>query len=120
MMSFQNTERCSVTERLKIVSNEIIGSYPEINSDDILKIASLCDVVTDNVDNDVIFRRYYYILFIIQNDKSNFDIVYKDMKRYCDKSFNNKLNSYLYDDIQKYVDGELESFPMISDYYGVE
>lgn len=117
MMSFQNTERCSVTERLKIVSNEIIGSYPEINSDDILKIASLCDVVTDNVDNDVIFRRYYYILFIIQNDNYNFDIVYNDMKRIC-KKLKNELNKSLYNDIEKYYDGVLESFPMISDYYG--
>ncbi len=117
MMSFQNTERCSVTERLKIVSNEIIGSYPEINSDDILKIASLCDVVTDNVDNDVIFRRYYYILFIIQNDNYNFDIVYNDMKRIC-KKLKNELNKSLYNDIEKYYDGVLDSFPMISDYYG--
>ena len=117
MMSFQNTERCSVTERLKIVSNEIIGSYPEINSDDILKIASLCDVVTDNVDNDVIFRRYYYILFIIQNDNYNFDIVYNDMKRIC-KKLKNELNKSLYNDIENYYDGVLDSFPMISDYYG--
>ena len=117
MMSFQNTERCSVTERLKIVSNEIIGSYPEINSDDILKIASLCDVVTDNVDNDVIFRRYYYILFIIQNDNYNFDIVYNDMKRIC-KKLKNELNKSLYNDIEMYYDGVLDSFPMISDYYG--
>lgn len=120
MMEFQSTERCSITERLKIVSNEIINKYPSINSDDILKIASLCDIVSDNVDCDVIFRRYYYMLFVLQDDKANFDIVYKDMKKYCDKSLNNKLNMYLYDDIEKYVNGELDKFPMISDYYGEE
>lgn len=117
MMNFQNTERCSVTERLKIVSNEIIGSYPKINSDDILKIASLCDIVTDNVDSDVIFRRYYYILFVIQNDTYNFETVYNDMKRFC-KKLKNDLNKNLYNDIERYYDGILDTFPMISDYYG--
>lgn len=120
MMKFQNTERCSITDRLRIVSNEILEMYPKISSDNILKIASLCDIVSDNVDTDVIFRRYYYILLVIQDDKSNFDIVYKDMKRFCGKELDNDLNKYLYDDIEKYVNGELDSFPMISEYYGEE
>jgi hypothetical protein len=42
------------------------------------------------------------------------------MKRFCGKDFNSKLNSYLYNDIEKYVNGELDSFPMISKYYGEE
>ena len=120
MMKFQNTERCSVTDRLRIVSSEILEMYPKIGSENILKIASLCDIVSDNVDTDIIFRRYYYILLVIQDDKPNFDIVYKDMKRFCGKDFNNKLNNYLYNDIEKYVNGELDSFPMISKYYGEE
>jgi len=118
MMSFQSTERCSVTEKLKIISNEIADAYPQIGSDNILKIASLCDIVNDNVGCDDIFRRYYYILLVIQKDKSNFDIVHKDMIRFCDKKFKNELNNYLYNDIERYVNGELDSFPMITDYYG--
>ena len=40
------------------------------------------------------------------------------MIRFCDKKFKNELNNYLYNDIEKYVNGELDSFPMITDYYG--
>jgi hypothetical protein len=117
-MKFQNTERCSTTERLKIVSSEIIDMYPKLSSESILKIAGLCDIVSDNVDCDVMFRRYYYMLLVLRDDKYNFDIVYKDMKKYCKDSLNDKLNNYLYNDIEKFCNGKLDSFPMISDYYG--
>jgi len=119
MMTFQNTERCSITERLKIVSTEIVSSYPKISSDDILKIAGLCDIVGDNVDSDVVFRRYYYILLVIKDDIYNFDIVYKDMKKFC-KGLKNDLNKNLFNDICNYYDGNINSFPIISDYYGEE
>ena len=120
MMKFQNTERCSITDRLKIVSNEIVDMYPKLGSDNILKIASLCDTVSDDVNCDVIFRRYYYMLLVLKDDKYNFDIVYKDMKKYCKGCLSNELNNYLYNDIEKYCNGKLDSFPMISDYYGKE
>lgn len=118
MMKFQNTEHLSVTDRLRVVSKEILLAYPLLSDDDILKIASLCDVVSDTVDEDVIFKRYYYILFIIQDDKTIFDIIYNDMKKYCGNNIKDNLNKYLYDDINKYYNGEIECFPMISDYYG--
>ena len=119
MMKFQSTANLSVTDRLRVVSNEIINEYPKINSNDILKIAGLCDIVTDKVDYDTIFRRYYYILLVILNDEDNFNIVYNDMLKYCN-NLNSELNNYLFDDIIKYVNNELDSFPLISDYYGEE
>lgn len=120
MMKFQCTEYCTAIERLKIVSDEIKKMYPGISSDKIKKIASFCSIVSDKVDSDDIFIRYYYILLIIQDDNFNFDIVYNDMKKYCEGRLKSQLTNYLYSDIEKYVDGSLDSFPMISDYYGNE
>ena len=120
MMKFQSTEHLSTTERLKVVTKEIIKEYPNLNDDDILKIVGLCDIVFDKITEDVIFRRYYYMLLVIKDDKENFDIIYKDMKKYCNEGIKDKLNRYLYADIERYINGEIESFPMISDYYGDE
>lgn len=116
-MKFQNTDCCTSIERLKIVSDEILQEYPNLQSDDILKIACLCDFVSKNADNDDIFRRFYYILLVIKDDKYNFDIIYNDMLNKCRPLFNDNLNKYLYDDVVKYYNGEITSFPMISDYY---
>jgi len=119
MMKFESTERLNVADRLRTVSNEIIEMYPKISSDNILKIAGLCDIVSDKVNSDIIFRRYYYILFVIQDDEFNFDIVYNDMIKLC-TDLKDELNIYLYNDIIKFANNELNSFPMISDYYGEE
>ena len=119
MMKFEKTEYCDVSERIRIVGKELLYEYPSLEVDDVMKIASLCDIVSNDVDEDVIFRRYYYILFVINN--KNIELsknVYSDMKKYCKGCLKDNLNKYLYDDIEKYYDGVIDVFPKISDYYG--
>ena len=40
------------------------------------------------------------------------------MKKYCKGCLKDKLNNYLYNDVEKYYNGEIDTFPKISDYYG--
>ena len=119
MMKFQKTDYCDASERIKIVGKELLYEYPKLNVDDVMKIASLCDIVSDNVDEDTIFRRYYYILFVMYN--TDIDLsknIFTDMKKYCKGCLKDKLNNYLYNDVEKYYNGEIDTFPKISDYYG--
>ena len=106
MMKFEKTEYCDAHERIKIVGKEILYEYPSLDVGDVMKISSLCDIVSDDVNEDVIFRRYYYILFIIYNkDIELSKKIFFDMKKYCKGCLKDKLNEYLYDDIEKYYNG---------------
>ncbi len=120
MMKFENTERYTATDRIRVVSNEIIHEYPMLNAEDVMKISALCDIVFDDVDEDVIFRRYYYILLVIKDNLAVSKKVFDDMCKYCKDCLKDRLNRILYTDLERFFNGELENFPVIGDYYGNE
>lgn len=119
-MRFDNTEHCTLSDRIRIVGRELFEEYFDLTVDDAMKIAALCDVVYDEVDADVIFRRYYYMLFVLRDNVELSKRVYSDMCKYCKDCLNDRLNCYLYEDLEKYFNGEIKSFPIIGDYYGDE
>lgn len=120
MMKFKNNENCTFAERVSMISREILKEYPTINVNDAIRISSLCDTTGKVVDEDVIFRRYYYILWILGINNPLYSKIFKDMKRYCDGSLKNDLNKVLYDEIVKYDNNEIDEFPIISNFYLAE
>ena len=118
MMKFRNVETLSPKEKVTNISIEILNEYPEIGTDLSIKIAALCDPVDDVVDEDVIFKRYYYILWKLGKSHPLFDKVLRDMKNLCAGSLKDEINKSLYEEIIKYDNNEISNFPSISDYYG--
>ena len=119
-MKFENTEHCTATDRIRVVSKEILVEYSDLTAEETMKIAALCDIVFDEVDEDVIFRRYYYMLLVLNDNIELSKKIYSDMCKYCKDCLKDRLNRILYADIERYFNGELENFPIIGDYYGNE
>ena len=117
MMRFEKTTNYSIPKRIEIVSKEILLEYPMIHPDDAVEIASACCFVPDNITQDDVFRRYYYILNSIYMNYNKANIVYNDMLKYCSEGLEDSVNIELFNDLAAYFNGELESFPIISKYY---
>lgn len=116
MMEFKNNEGLSFEDRVKQVSKEITNYYPEIYYDVADKIASLCDTITKDNDYSAIFNRYYYILLYTLK-REVFNNIFKDMVNTCSGKTFNETYINIFADLIKYYNGEIGSFPMISDYY---
>lgn len=117
MMKFENVETLTPEEKVKTIGIEILKEYPEIGTELSIEIAALCDPVDDEIDEDVIFKRYYYILWELGKNHPIFDKVLRDMKNHCAGSLKDEINQSLYEEIIKYDNNEISKFSSISDYY---
>ena len=117
MMRIQCTEGYTPKERLHEVAKEVLHEYPAISIDDAMKIAVMTDVVPEKVEVDDIFKRFYYILWIIGRYHPIYERVYRDMKLNCEGELKSPINIDLYEKIIQYTNRQIENFPPISQYY---
>lgn len=117
MMKFESVEDKDIIEKINIISNEIMDEYPTIDTQDIYKIASLCETVGDRVTIDDKFKRYYYMLLYLGKNHFLYDKIFFDMYSICSNKLEDELNKMIFEDIIKYNNGEISSFPKIIDYY---
>lgn len=117
MMKFENVEGKNVVEQINIISTEIMEEYPTVDPQDVIKIAALCETVGDEVTEDDIFRRYYYILLYLGKGYPLYNKIFLDMNSICFNKLKDNINNLIYNDIVRYNNNEILSFPKICDYY---
>lgn len=117
MMKFESVERKNVVEKINTISTEIMEEYPTIDPQDVIKIAALCNKIGDNVTIDDKFKRYYYMLLCLGKEHHLYHKIFLDMYSICYNNLQVELNKLIFEDIIKYNNGEISSFPKISDYY---
>ena len=116
MMKFEKNENLDSVDRIELVGKEILNEYSSLEINDVIKIASMCDVISESVSVDDIFRRYYYILWIIGRDNLSYYKILSDMIKYCGDGLDIPINQALFHDVLAYSNGDLFSFPDISQY----
>ena len=117
MMKFESVETKDVVEQINIISTEILNEYPSLEPQDVIKIAALCDTIGDKVTEDDMFRRYYYMLLYLGKEYYLYNKIFLDMNSICSNKLEDEINKLIFEDIIKYNNGSINSFPKISDYY---
>jgi hypothetical protein len=117
MMAFAKTDDMDITQRISTVLWEISLEYPYITENQVFKIVGFIDRVPENVSADDIVRRYYYILKIVGETNPNFNDILEDMIENVNGEFEEVNYKNLYDDLVKYKNKEINSFPNISKYF---
>ena len=116
-MNYEYTGNCTLEEKVNIVSKEIMEAYPEITLKDARYIAMLDNKVTKEADGHIKFRRLYNILLITFSNTIIFNKVLKDMiSAYNSIKDKTISETNLFEDIILFYKGELETFPIISNY----
>ncbi len=117
-MKFEENSHCTFNDRIKLVSKEILSSYPNIRIDDALDIAILDEPINKPADNDVKFMRYYYMLLILHKQIDIRNVIYFEMLNLKESGLiDDKLLTLFYE-IEKYLLGERNEFPIVSEVYG--
>lgn len=121
-MKFDYNGNLEENKRIEQVSNEIMEYYPEITSGNAMLIALIEEPITTEVNNIIYFKRLFNILYIIHQDKTIFDKVYKDLldiynsykKDGCIED--DKIDSMM-NQVNNYANGKRMDFPSISEFY---
>lgn len=116
-MRFEYNSNLLFSDRLKLVTQEILDEYPLISKDYALIAASLSSTVDDRSTNDDKFDRYYYLLKIIGRDNEEFPHVFNDLFNLYQQGFNKNINNLLTLSIIDYATGNREKFPELFEYY---
>lgn len=115
-MEFEYNGNLNYMDRVKLVANEIIRQYPEIEVESARLAASLEDVITTNPTNEIKFKRLYNILFAVQNNKSIFNHVLVDIKNIYDLGCNSNLIEAMMNELIRFVAHDRIDFPIMSEF----
>ena len=115
-MEFEYNGNLNYMDRVKLVSNEIIRQYPEIEVESAMLAASLEDLITTNPTNEMKFKRLYNILFAVQNNKSIFNHVLIDIKNIYDLGYNSNLVESMMNELIRFIVHDRIDFPVMSEF----
>ena len=115
-MQFEYNGNLDYKDRVKLVANEIIREYPEIEVESARLAASLEDVITTTSTNEIKFKRLYNILFAVQNNKSIFNHVLVDIKNIYELGCNSNIIESMMNELVRFVMKERMDFPILSEF----
>ena len=116
-MKFEYNSDKNIEERIKLISNEIINEYPEIDIGSAKKIAVLDNPIDDKLTDDDRFYRYYMIMLVITKNHSSYMSVFNDALNVYKRGLKNDVLISAMNEIIKFNNGERQTFPILSEFY---
>ena len=114
-MRFEYNSNLLFSDRLKLVTQEILDEYPLISKDYALIAASLSSTVDDRSTNDDKFDRYYFIMKFIGKNHDEFSHVFNDSYNLYKEGFQKDIYNKAMLNIINYASSDSSFFPELLD-----
>lgn len=116
-MKYEYNGHLTLEERINNISQEIIKTYPEIDTKTAETIATIEHPITTEPSYLNHFARLYNILFIVQKNKVLFNNIFKDLiktyQKYIQNNKNEKIDTIMLE-IFAYVNNKTQYLPYIN------
>ena len=116
-MRFEYNEDLEKEDRINLVMDEIKSHYEDVDIYSAYMAALLSSPVDDKPTNDEKFERYYHLLRCLNPKNYSYLHIFNDLYNVYEAGIKKTEYNDCVREIIKYITGERNSFPVISDFY---